>query len=133
MAGLGFPARHFGPVALQLGGDVIVRSHLDPKRADPIDARLLSADRERELIERIRRAASGEPLCRSTAEASVQAGDDGFSISISCAFDRELSLNTVHAATWSIEQRIRRAVPEAGRVIVHAEPAASLLAGLSDR
>jgi cation diffusion facilitator family transporter len=120
-------------VALQLGGDVIVRSHLDPKRADPIDARLLSADRERELIERIRRAASGEPLCRSTAEASVQAGDDGFSISISCAFDRELSLNTVHAATWSIEQRIRHAVPEAGRVIVHAEPAASLLAGLSDR
>ncbi|MGD0472718.1 MAG: cation diffusion facilitator family transporter [Candidatus Velthaea sp.] len=120
-------------VALQLGGDVVVRSHLDPKRADPIDARLLGPDRERELIERIRRAAAGEPLCRSMAEASVQGGEDGFSISVSCTFDRDLSLNTVHAATWSIEQRIRHAVPEAGRVIVHAEPAAPLLAGFSDR
>jgi cation diffusion facilitator family transporter len=120
-------------VALQLGGDVVVRSHLDPKRADPIDARLLAADRERELVERIRQAAAGEPICRSTAEVSVQGGEDGFSISISCTFDRELSLNTVHAATWSIEQRIRHAVPEAGRVIVHAEPAVDLLAGLSER
>jgi cation diffusion facilitator family transporter len=120
-------------VALQLGGDVVVRSHLDPKRADPIDARLLDADREHELIDRIRRAAAREPLCRSTAEASVQGGDDGFSISISCTFDHDLSLNTVHAATWSIEQRIRHAVPEAGRVIVHAEPAAIQLAGFTDR
>jgi cation diffusion facilitator family transporter len=119
-------------VALQLGGHVVVRSHLDPKRADPIDARLLDADREQDLIERIRRAAGEEPLCRSTAEASVQGGEDGFSISISCAFDRNLSLNTVHAATWSIEQRIRRAIPEAGRVIVHAEPAVERLAGVSE-
>jgi len=67
-------------VALQLGGHVVVRSHLDPKRADPIDARLLDVERERELIERIRRAAAEEPICRSTAEASVQGGEDGFSI-----------------------------------------------------
>ncbi len=110
-------------VAAQLGGDVVVRSHLDPKRLDPIDARVLAPEREREVIERVRRAAAQEPICRSTSEASVQGGDDGFSISISCTFDPELPLNTVHAATWSIEQHIRHAVPEAGRVIVHAEPA----------
>jgi cation diffusion facilitator family transporter len=109
-------------VAAQLGGGVKVRSHLDPKRADPIDCRTLGPERERALVTAIEDAAATEELCRSTRETSVQAGDDGLTISISCGFDPELPLNTVHAATWSIEQRIRRAVPESGRVIVHAEP-----------
>jgi cation diffusion facilitator family transporter len=109
-------------VAAQLGDGVIVRSHLDPKRPGPIDAGILSRERERELSERIRTAAAQEPLCRSTGDVAVQEGDDGLAISISCTFDPALSLDTVHGATWSIEQFIRRAVPEAGRVIVHAEP-----------
>jgi cation diffusion facilitator family transporter len=111
-------------VAEQLGGEVIVRSHLDPKRIDPVDARLLTPETERDLIARISAAAEREPLCRSTAGASVQGDEDGLSITISCRFDPLLSLNTVHAATRSIEQRIRHDIPDAGRVIVHAEPAA---------
>ena len=35
------------------------------------------------------------------------------------------------APTWSIEQRIRAAVPDAARVIVHAEPAALDATGVS--
>jgi len=49
--------------------------------------------------QRVNRSA-GRPL-----RPPVQGGDDRFSISVSCAFDRNLSLNTVHAATESIEQR----------------------------
>lgn len=114
-------------VAEQLGGNVVVRSHLDPKRVEPVAARLLAADREHDLLARISAAAEHEPLCRSTAAASVQGDDDGLSITISCRFDPLLSLTTVHAATRSIEQRIRHDIPDAGRVIVHAEPAAAPL------
>ncbi len=112
-------------VAQQLGGGVMVRSHLDPKRGDPVDTTPLAAADERELIAKIDAAAMREPRCRGTHETAVQQGADGLSISLSCEFDADLSLNTVHAATWAIEQFVRRAVPEAGRVIVHAEPAGS--------
>jgi cation diffusion facilitator family transporter len=109
-------------VATQLGEGVVVRSHLDPRRSDPTEGRPLEPALERTLLVAIRRAAEEEPLCRATTEASVQGGDDGLSITISCTFDGALALTRIHAATWSIEQRIRRAVPDAGRVIVHAEP-----------
>jgi divalent metal cation (Fe/Co/Zn/Cd) transporter len=109
-------------VAAQLGDGVVVRSHLDPLRPDPIDAAPVSPARERELVAAIRAAAAEVPSCRSTSDVTVRSGEDGLAISVSCGFAADLPLAIVHAATFGIERRIRRDVPDAARVIVHAEP-----------
>jgi cation diffusion facilitator family transporter len=115
-------------VAAQLGDGVVVRSHLDPKRAGPIDAKALPAEIAADLTARVAAVASSVPLCRDVRDTLVQDSDDGICISISCLFDPALPLHDVHAATLAVEHRIRRFLPSAGRVLVHAEPAAEATA-----
>jgi divalent metal cation (Fe/Co/Zn/Cd) transporter len=109
-------------VSRQLGDGVLVHSHIDPMFFDAVEAAPLDPDRERALVASIIAAALSDPLCRAAREISVQDASDGLSISVSCRFDPALSLNAVHTATDGIENCIRRAVPGAGRIIVHAEP-----------
>jgi cation diffusion facilitator family transporter len=111
-------------VVTQLGDGVVVRSHIDPKRAGPIEATPLPAAQEADLTARVAAVAAAVPLCRDVRDALVQAAADGLAVSISCGFDPGLPLQDVHAATIAVEHRIRRMLPSAGRVLVHAEPLA---------
>jgi cation diffusion facilitator family transporter len=109
-------------VAVQLGDGVVVRSHLDPKRADPVEAKPLRPELQADLTARVTAAAASVPLCKDVRDALVQDSDEGPCISLSCLFDPGLQVQDVHAATLAVEHRIRRVIPTAGRVLVHAEP-----------
>lgn len=113
-------------VAAQLGEGVIVRSHLDPKRAGPVEAKALPPESAADLTARVAAVAAAVPLCRDVRDALVQDSDDGLCVSVSCFFDPDLPLQDVHAATLAVEHRIRRLMPTAGRVLVHAEPLVEL-------
>jgi cation diffusion facilitator family transporter len=110
-------------VAAQLGQGVMVRSHLDPKRAGPVEAKPLPPELAADITARVAAVAAAVPLCREVRDALVQDSEDGLCISLSCLFDPCLPLQDVHAATLAVEHRIRRLIPSAGRVLVHAEPA----------
>ncbi len=111
-------------VAAQLGRGVVVRSHLDPKRAGPVEAKALPPDIQADLTARVTAAAASVPLCLGVRDALVQDSEEGPTVSVSCSFDPGLQLQDVHAATLAVEHRIRRLLPSAGRVLVHAEPLA---------
>jgi hypothetical protein len=109
-------------VAAQLGEGVVVRSHIDPKRAGPVEMKPLPRELQADLAARVAAVAAAVPLCREVRDALVQDSEDGLCVSVSCLFDPALPLQDVHAATLAVEHRIRRLMPTAGRVLVHAEP-----------
>jgi cation diffusion facilitator family transporter len=109
-------------VAAQLGEGVMVRSHIDPKRAGPVEMKPLPRELQADMAARVTAVAAAVPLCREVRDALVQDSDDGLCVSVSCLFDPALALQDVHAATLAVEHRIRRLMPTAGRVLVHAEP-----------
>ncbi len=113
-------------VAAMLGEGVVVRSHLDTKRAGPVEAMPLPPEVGADITARVIAVASAVPLCREVRDAIVQDSADGLCVSLSCLFDPELQLEGVHAATLAVEHRIRRLIPSAGRVLVHAEPLAEV-------
>jgi cation diffusion facilitator family transporter len=109
-------------VRSELGEDVLVDSHIDPRRFSVVVGAPLDEGTRRALEQRIAALAHEVPEVRDVHRVHVQQGDDGLYVSLHCLFPPLTRVDLAHHATMDVEQRIRHEVPEASRVVVHAEP-----------
>ncbi|MBN2199533.1 MAG: cation diffusion facilitator family transporter [Candidatus Aminicenantes bacterium] len=98
--------------------------HIESRDASTAEERDVTAD-EGPLVGLIRSTAeraAGRPCCR---DITLRRQGERHSVSLECAFDRDLSILQVHDLTTRIEEELKRAVPSLARVLVHAEPDSS--------
>ena len=110
-------------IRAELGGDVQVDTHIDPRRFNVVVGSSVGGSALSSTESRIRTAAASVIEIMGIRDIGVQQGDDGLYVSLTCLFAPETSVRTVHGATVTVETQIRHSVPGISRVVVHAEPA----------
>lgn len=91
-----------------------------PGTADPLEEPLRSS-----LESRVLAAARGVSGAADVHDLVLYRTGEGIYLSCHCFVPSETSLAEAHAVTEKLEREIRAAVPELGRVSVHAEPPGS--------
>ena len=71
---------------------------------------------------RIESVLAGAPPARRCYDVDVQRVEGGIYLAFHLQVARDLSVAAVHAVTEEVENRLRRELPELGRVVIHAEP-----------
>ena len=107
----------------ELGSDVQVDTHIDPRRFNVVVGSSVGGTILSSIESRIREAAASVKGILEVRDIGAQQGDDGLYVTLSCLFAPETPVRFVHAATVSVETQIRHSVHGISRVVVHAEPA----------
>lgn len=106
----------------ELGDDVLVETHIDPRPVSmAIGAPLPDEEHRRMEAEIIHLAEEVDPVEEAHGVHIRQGGED-LHISLHCLFAPATPVRVAHRATAVVEQRIRERIPGVGRVVVHAEP-----------
>ncbi len=105
-----------------LGHDVEVTTHIDPRRTQVSAGRNLSEDEAAPIAGAITNIASTIVHARNIHHVRVAANDDGLHIAFHCTFDPDLPLRDAHHGAALLEQAVLRGVAGTVRVVVHAEP-----------
>lgn len=113
----------------ELGDDVLVDTHIDPRRFSVRAGAPLAPQVHVDLAGRISALARQVPKVEEVHEVQLRQGEDGLYVSLHCLFPPATPVREVHRATAVVEQRLREHVDGIGRVIVHAEPAGPTAAG----
>ncbi len=99
-----------------------VNVHIEP-RAEVLVAGVELTPAERaEYVRRIEAVLAGVPAARRCYDVDVQRVAGGIYLAFHLQVASELSVAAVHAVTEDVENRLRRELPQLGRVVVHAEP-----------
>lgn len=109
-------------IRAELGQDVTVDTHIDPRRFGVVEGRPLEDDHRQALEAAVFDAASEVRGVEEVHRVCVQQGPDELYVSLHCLFAPETPVRQVHDATVSVEHRVRQLLPGSGRVVVHAEP-----------
>jgi cation diffusion facilitator family transporter len=109
-------------IAEEIGGGVEVETHIEP--AEP-EARgqLAEPDLARRIEASLAAAAAAEGRLRDIHNVRVRETAGGVIVLFHCRVDPATPVETVHDAVDALERSVRRAFPEARRVVGHAEPA----------
>ena len=110
-------------LAAELGADVTIDTHIDPRRASNFSGAAPSAERLEGITAAIAAAAAADGLVGAVHHLEVQEREDGLYVSFHCLFPDHAPIGQVHQATVRLEHRLRDAVAGVSRVVVHAEPA----------
>ncbi len=106
----------------ELGDDVLVDTHIDPRRFSVVVGQPVAEPTRRQLVQDIAILAQSVTEVCDVHRIHVQQGDEGLYLSLHCLFAPTTSVRVVHQATVAVEQRLRRHLGQVGRVVVHAEP-----------
>lgn len=106
----------------ELGEDVLVDSHIDPRRFSVVVGTPVDETSRRRLAEAITALAEEVPEVENVHQIHVQKGEQGLYVSLHCQFAPAAPVRMVHDATLAVEQRVRRRIEGVSRVVVHAEP-----------
>jgi len=109
-------------LAAELGAEVAIDTHIDPRRSTAFSGTVPSQDRLNEVQAAITRGAAVDSLVESVHHLDAQEREDGLYVSFHCLFPDHSPIGQVHQATVRMEHRLREAVPGISRVVVHAEP-----------
>jgi cation diffusion facilitator family transporter len=109
-------------IAAELGSELTIDTHIDPRRATTFSGTAPSSDRTSEVKAAITQAAAEDGLVESVHHLETQEREDGLYVSFHCLFPDQTSIGQVHQATVRLEHRLRDAVHGISRVVVHAEP-----------
>ena len=104
----------------ELGADVTIDTHMDPRRANAFSGAVPAGDRIAEVKAALLAASNG--LVDQVHQIEAQEREDGLYVSFHCLFPDDSPIGQVHHATARIEHRLRDTVPGIARVVVHAEP-----------
>ena len=105
----------------ELGAEVTIDTHIDPRRANAFSGAVAAGDRIAEVKAALLTASNG--LVDQVHQIEAQEREDGLYVSFHCLFPDDSPIGQVHHATARIEHRLRDSVPGIARVVVHAEPA----------
>ncbi len=106
----------------ELGAEVTIDTHIDPRRATDFSGTAPTGDRLSEVQAAVARAAAEDSLVESVHHLEAQEREDGLYVSFHCLFPDLAPIGQVHQATVRLEHRLRDSVHGISRVVVHAEP-----------
>jgi divalent metal cation (Fe/Co/Zn/Cd) transporter len=96
--------------------------HIEP-RAEVLVAGVELTPAERaEYVRRIEGVLAGVPQAHRAYDVDVQRVAGGIYLAFHLQVASDLSVAAVHAVTEDVENRLRRDLPQLGRVVIHAEP-----------
>ncbi|KIL98876.1 Cobalt-zinc-cadmium resistance protein [Paramagnetospirillum magnetotacticum MS-1] len=114
-------------LAAELGDDVTIDTHIDPRRASNFSGAAPAGNRLAEVRDALATASKG--LVDQVHQIEAQEREDGLYVSLHCLFPDDAPIGEVHHATARLEHRLRDAVRGIARVVVRAEPASEGLTG----
>lgn len=107
----------------ELDGDLEISVHIDPLRSEESRSRAVSPDEESELSKIIVEAAGTIALIHEVHHIRIRKTEkEKLFITLHCSFDEGVLLEDVHSLTSKLEGVIYQTLPNAGQVIIHAEP-----------
>lgn len=109
-------------VCEELGEDVHIETHIDPKRVSMLTGQPIAAEMHRRLEAEVVRSAEAIDEVEEAHGVHIRRGEEGLYVSLHCLFAPATPVRVAHRATAIVEQRIREKIPDVGRVVVHAEP-----------
>lgn len=105
-----------------LGDEVTVDTHIDPRRSAVSSGRQLGAKETEPFAKTIHSIIETVAMARGFHNLRVGETADGYHIAFHCTFDNELPLRDAHTVAALLEQRIHGEIEGVARVVVHAEP-----------
>ena len=105
-----------------IGADVEVTTHIDPRRTRISKGRDLAPDEVAPIAHDIANIAKTIPMARDIHHLHVSRCEDGLHIAFHCRFEGDLPLKEVHQAASHLEQAVLRGVVGVVHVVVHTEP-----------
>jgi cation diffusion facilitator family transporter len=109
-------------IAEEIGEGVEVETHIEP--AEPqARGQLAEPDLARRIEASLAAAAAAQGPLRDIHNVRVRETSGGVIVLFHCRVDPATPVETVHDAVDELERSVRRAFPEARRVVGHAEPA----------
>lgn len=111
-----------GKLAQELGDDVIIDVHIDPRRNRTTDGETVGPEECRQLEKIIREVVGSHPLALGFHRLFAQRDQDGIYVTFHCTFAGKASVKETHDVVASMEVDLRRRLEGVGRMVVHAEP-----------
>lgn len=107
----------------EFDGELNICIHLDPLRNDECCTTTLQAGEEKVVRDTIINAAQSIRKIQDVHDIQIlKTEKEKLFITLHCSFNDEVLLEEVHSLTSQLEGAIYRSLPNAGRVIIHAEP-----------
>lgn len=107
----------------EFNGDIEICIHLDPLRYEERNTSSLPSEEEQRLQEIVREASRQFQGIQDVHDIRVRLTEKRkFFITMHCSFRDEVLLEEAHSLTSRLEGAVYHALPEACRVIIHAEP-----------
>ncbi|NTW11240.1 MAG: cation-efflux pump [Chlorobiaceae bacterium] len=107
----------------EFDGEIDICIHLDPLRYEERNTATLPLSEEQRILDTIRLAAKPFEDIEDVHEIKVRLTEkQKLFITMHCSFTDELLLEEAHSLTSRLEGEIYHVLPEACRVIIHAEP-----------
>ena len=109
-------------IASEIGEGVEVETHIEPAEPEA-QGQLAEPDLARRIEASLAEAATAQGRLRDIHNVRVRETTGGVIVLFHCRVDPATPVEIVHDAVDALERSVRRAFPEARRVIGHAEPA----------
>jgi divalent metal cation (Fe/Co/Zn/Cd) transporter len=103
--------------------DLDISAHIDPSRSEERKSQSVSLDEEAAVKKIIARAADTIDRIREVHDIQIRKTEkEKLFITLHCSFDDGVLLEDVHSITSQLESALYQFIPNAGQVIIHAEP-----------
>jgi cation diffusion facilitator family transporter len=109
-------------IAGEIGEGVEVETHIEPAEPEA-QGQLAEPDLVRRIKASLAASAAAQGRLRDIHNVRVRETPGGVVVLFHCRVDAETPVETVHDAVDALERSVRKAFPEARRVVGHAEPA----------
>jgi cation diffusion facilitator family transporter len=106
----------------ELGGEIIINSHIEPIRSSAVLSRELMVGEEKNMISMIKEIGSSAKELNDFHNFVIKKANDGYFISFHCLVLEDMPLEVVHNAISNLEYAIKDKMKDIKRVIIHAEP-----------
>jgi len=107
----------------EFDGNLDISVHIDPLRSEERKSQAVSPDEETEVRKIIVGAAGTIDRIHEVHHIQIRKTEkEKLFITLHCSFDDGVLLEDVHSITSKLEGAIYKTVPNAGQVIIHAEP-----------
>ncbi len=107
----------------EFDGELDICIHLDPLRNEERSSGSLQAEEKERAYNTIVKASQSIEKIQDVHDIHIHKTDkEKLFITLHCSFNDEVLLEEVHSLTSQLEGAIYRSLPNAGRVIIHAEP-----------
>jgi cation diffusion facilitator family transporter len=107
----------------EFDGEIDICIHLDPLRHEEHYSSSLPAEEENVMLNTIIKAAQSIEKIQDVHDIQIRKTEkEKLFITLHCSFNDEVLLEEVHSLTSQLEGAIYRSLPNAARIIIHAEP-----------